>query len=234
MATLAVAGLLCFATFLAGGGLNLAPMTTLELVFTLLAGALVAVVLALAPPGTRFYGLWSIGLLLAFTALTGLSVVWSVAPDASWQDAGRMLAYSGVFAAAVGARVAGARRLARRCWGGSCSRPSVVCAYALLTKVLPNELSVSREANFYARLQEPYGYWNAIGLTAAMGAIGCLWLGARRAGHALLDRARLPRDGPDDRHLDARLLARRAGGAWRSARSPGCASCLCACAERAC
>jgi O-antigen ligase len=62
----------------------------------------------------------------------------------------------------------------------------VVCVYALLTKVLPNELTVNPEANFYARLQEPYGYWNAIGLTAAMGAIGCLWLGGRRAGHALL------------------------------------------------
>ncbi len=185
LATLAVAGLLCFATFLAGGGLNLAPMTTVELVFTLIAGALVAVVLALAPASIRFYGLWSIGLLLAFTALTGLSVVWSVEPDASWQDAGRMLAYSGVFAAAVAlARLvpAGWRALL----GGIVLAAVVVCAYALLTKVLPNALTVSREASFYARLQEPYGYWNAIGLTAAIGAIGCLWLGARRAGHALL------------------------------------------------
>jgi hypothetical protein len=185
LATLAVAGLLCFATFLAGGGLNLAPMTTIELVFTLIAGALVAVVIALAPAGIRLYGLWSIGLLLAFTALTGLSVVWSVAPDTSWQDAGRMLAYSGVFATAVALAwlvPAGWRALL----GGIVLAAVVVCAYALLTKVLPNELAVSREASFYARLQEPYGYWNAIGLTAAMGAIGCLWLGARRAGHALL------------------------------------------------
>jgi hypothetical protein len=185
LATLAVAGLLCFTTFLAGGGLNLAPMTTIELTFTLLAGALVTSVLVFVAAGIRFYGLWSIGLLLAFTALTGLSVVWSVAPDASWQDAGRMLAYSGVFATAVAIAwllPTGWRALL----GGIVLAAAVVCAYALLTKVLPNELSVSTEANFYARLQEPYGYWNAIGLTAAMGAIGCLWLGARRAGHALL------------------------------------------------
>jgi O-Antigen ligase len=185
LATVAVAGLLCLATFLAGGGLNLASMTTLELIFTLLAGALVAAVLALAPPGTRFYGLWPIGLLLAFTVLTGLSVVWSVVPDASWQDAGRMLAYSGVFAAA-----AALAWLAPASWrallGGIVLAAVVVCIYALLTKVLPNDMSVSPEANYYARLQEPYGYWNAIGLTAAMGAIGCLWLGARRSGHALL------------------------------------------------
>ena len=100
-ATIALAGLLCFSTFLAGGGLRLAPMTTLELVLTFASGAIVATAIVLAPMGTRLRGLWSIALLLAFAALTGLSVAWSVAPDASWQDAGRMLAYSGVFAAAV-------------------------------------------------------------------------------------------------------------------------------------
>ena len=46
--------------------------------------------------------------------------------------------------------------------------------------------------DIYARLQAPYGYWNATGLTAAMGVIGCLWLGARRAGHALLSALAYP------------------------------------------
>jgi hypothetical protein len=187
-ATLAVAGVLCFATFLAGGGLNLAPMTTLELALTLAAGAIVAGAVVLAPAGTRFCGLWSVGLLLAFTALTGSSVVWSVAPDASWQDAGRMLAYSGVFAAALAvAWIApgGWRALL----GGTVLAAVVVCAYALLTKVFPDQLDAN---DVYARLQEPYGYWNAIGLTAAMGAIGCLWLGARRAGHAVLNTLAYP------------------------------------------
>jgi cytochrome c-type biogenesis protein CcmH/NrfG len=187
-ATLAVAGVLCFATFIAGGGLNLAPMTTLELALTLAAGATVAGAMVLAPAGTRFYGLWSVGLLLAFTALTGLSVVWSVAPDASWQDAGRMLTYSGVFAAAAAlAWIApgGWRALL----GGTVLAAVVVCGYALLTKVLPDQLDAN---DVYARLQEPYGYWNAIGLTAAMGAIGCLWLGARRAGHAVLNALAYP------------------------------------------
>jgi hypothetical protein len=187
-ATLAVAGVLCFATFIAGGGLNLAPMTTLELALTLAAGATVAGAMVLAPAGTRFYGLWSVGLLLAFTALTGSSVVWSVAPDASWQDAGRMLTYSGVFAAAAAlAWIApgGWRALL----GGTVLAAVVVCGYALLTKVLPDQLDAN---DVYARLQEPYGYWNAIGLTAAMGAIGCLWLGARRAGHAVLNALAYP------------------------------------------
>lgn len=187
-ATFAVAGILCFATFLAGGGLNLAPMTTLELALTVAAGALVAGTVVLAPAGTRFYGLGPVGLLLTFTALTGLSVAWSVAPDASWQDAGRMLAYSGVFAAAVTlAWIApgGWRALL----GGIVLAAVVVCAYALLTKMLPDQLDAN---DIYARLQEPYGYWNAIGLIAAMGAIGCLWLGARRAGHAVLNALAYP------------------------------------------
>ncbi len=193
-ATLAVAGFLCFATFLARGGLNLAPMTTLELTTTLAAGALLTGAVVLAAAGLRARGLWSVGLLLAFAALTGISVAWSVAPDASWQDAGRMLAYSGLFAAAVAlAWIApgGWRALL----GGIVLAAVLVCAYALLTKVLPNDLGLSAEANFYARLQEPYGYWNAIGLTAAMGTIGCLWLGARRAGHALLSALAYPATG---------------------------------------
>jgi O-Antigen ligase len=187
-ATLAIAGVLCLTTFLAGGGLRLAPMTTLELALTLAAGALVAGVVVLAPVGIRLRGMSSVGLLLVFTALTGLSVVWSVAPDASWQDAGRMLAYSGVLAAAVTlAWIApgGWRALL----GGIVLAATVVCGYALLTKVLPDRLDAN---DISARLQEPYGYWNAIGLTAAMGAIGCLWLGARRAGHAVLSALAYP------------------------------------------
>jgi O-antigen ligase len=64
-----------------------------------------------------------------------------------------------------------------------------VCTYALLTKVFPGKLA---PASMYARLEEPYGYWNALGLTAAIGAIGCMWLGARRAGHALLSALAYP------------------------------------------
>jgi cytochrome c-type biogenesis protein CcmH/NrfG len=181
-ATLALAGGLCFVTFLAGGGLNLASMTTLELALTLAAGVVIAGVVVLAPSGTRAYGSWPVGLLLAFTALTGMSVAWSVAPDASWQDAGRMLAYSGVFAGAV-AVVWIAPGGWRALLGGVVLAAVAVCVYALLTKTLPDRLDT---VDIYARLHAPYGYWNAIGLTAAMGATGCLWLGGRRAGHALL------------------------------------------------
>ncbi len=190
-ATVAFAGALCFATFLAGGGLRLAPMTTFEIVVTILAGLIVAGAVVLAPERMRAYGAWPVGLLLALTAFTGLSVVWSVAPDSSWQDAGRMLAYSACLATAVAlARVApGAWRALL---GGIVLGAAVVCGYALLTKTLPNDLAANET---YARLQAPYGYWNATGLTAAMGMVACLWLGSRRTGHALLSALAYPAAG---------------------------------------
>jgi O-Antigen ligase/Tetratricopeptide repeat len=189
--TLALAGLLCLIVFYAAGGpnpVNPGPMTRLEIALTLLGGATVAAVVGLTRQAKPIYGIWPAGLLLAFATLCALSVVWSVQPDESWQDASQMLAYSAVFAAAV----ALARAVPGR-WsillGGALLAAVVVCSYALLTKVLPASLDSSDP---YARLREPYGYWNAIGLTAAMGVVACMWLGARRTGHALLNALSYP------------------------------------------
>jgi Flp pilus assembly protein TadD len=187
--TLLSAAIFCFVTFFAGGGLPpVQQATTTEIILTLACGAIIAAAVILTPRARRVYGLWPVGLLLAFAALSALSVVWSVQPDASWQNAGLMFAYSAVFGAAVVlARAAPAR------WpaviGGLTLAAVVVCGYALLTKVFPSWLDAH---DIYARLQAPYGYWNATGLTAAMGVIGCIWLGARRRGHALLSALAYP------------------------------------------
>jgi hypothetical protein len=185
--TLLIAGVLCLITFLAGGGLNLSTRTPVQIGLTLACGVGIAAMILLAPAGRRFYGAWSASLLLALAALSALSVIWSVQPDASWQDAGRLLAYSAVFALAVLlARTAPARWSA--VLGGVLLAAVIVCGYALLTKVFPDAIGAKQNYGpVYARLREPYGYWNAIGLAAALGAIGCMWLGARRAGHALLN-----------------------------------------------
>jgi hypothetical protein len=187
--TLLTAAIFCFITFFAGGGLPpVQQATTTEIILTLGCGAIVAGAVLLTAPGRRVYGLWSVGLLLAFAALSALSVVWSVQPDASWQNAGLMFAYSAVFGAAVAlARAAPARWPA--VLGGVILAAVIVCGYALLTKVFPARLDAH---DIYARLQAPYGYWNATGLTAAIGVIGCMWLGARRAGHALLSALAYP------------------------------------------
>ncbi len=179
--TLAIAATFCLIAFQAKGGLNLESITSTEMALTIGAGVLIAVCVLIAAPGGRVYGAWPVGLLLAFTALTALSIVWSVQPDHSWQDSGRLLAYTGVFGAGV-ALV----RVAPHRWpavlGGLTLAAVVVCAYALATKVFPS----LDPLNTFARLNEPFGYWNAVGITAAMGVICCLWLGARRTGHALL------------------------------------------------
>lgn len=210
--TLAVAGLLCLIAFYANSGpnpVNPAPMTKFEMALTLLGGAAVACVIALSPspsalspspsalspspsalsPSAKpLYGIWPAGLLLAFAALCAVSVVWSVQPDESWQDASQMLAYSALFALAVALARAGPGGWSALI-GGVLLAALVVCGYALMTKVLPGKLD---SGDPYARLREPYGYWNAIGLTAAMGVLACMWLGARRAGHALLSALAYP------------------------------------------
>jgi hypothetical protein len=190
-ATILTAGAICVVTFVAGGGLHLAGMTAVEMGLTIGSALVVAAVIVFTPRRQPAFGLWSVGLLLAFTTLTALSVIWSVQPDESFRDAGRMLAYSGLF----GASVALARAFPAR-WpallGGVALAAAVVCGYALLTKVFPRQLDPS---DVYARLRAPYDYWNATGLTAAMGVICCLWLGARRTGHALLSALAYPATG---------------------------------------
>ncbi len=220
--TLLVAGVLCLITFLGGGGLNLSTRTPVEIALTLACGVAIAAAIVLAPAsrsretlasdrsgetlasgehppfgehprfGRRVYGAWSMGLLLALAALSALSVVWSVQPDASWQDAGRLFAYGALFALAVLlARAAPAHWPA--VLGGVLLATVIVCGYALLTKIFPDAVGAAQNSgHVYARLQAPYGYWNAIGLAGAIGAIGCLWLGARRTGHALLNALAYP------------------------------------------
>jgi O-Antigen ligase len=190
--TLFLAGVLCLITFAAGGGLNLDSTTPVEIGLTVGCGVGIAAAILLVPAGRPVYGVWPAGLLLALAALSALSVIWSVQPDGSWRNAARLLAYSGVFVLAVLlARAAPARWSA--VLGGVLLAAVVVCGWALLTKVFPNALgSAQSSGHVYARLQAPYGYWNAIGLAAALGAIGCMWLGARRAGHALLNALAYP------------------------------------------
>ena len=62
----------------------------------------------------------------------------------------------------------------------------------------------------YARLREPFAYWNSVGLMAALGVPPLLWLAARRSGHAARQRAGLAGARAAARLPDAVLLARRA------------------------
>jgi tetratricopeptide (TPR) repeat protein len=170
------------ASFVAAGGLRL-ERTTHVLIAMMLGGAALAVAALVQRPRTADAPLYGGGPLLAFTALaalTGLSILWSLAPADSWVETNRTLAYLAVFAGGVAlARLAPDRWAALVAGvGAGCL---IVCGWALLTKVFPGSLAADET---YARLREPFAYWNSVGLMAALGVPTMLWLAARRSGHA--------------------------------------------------
>ena len=157
------------------GNDNLGPNTWAEIILVLV-GAGVMVVLVLAGARGRA---WGAGTLLAFaalTALTAISIAWSVQPANSWQTADQAFAYLMAF----GGLVALARLFPAR-WPGLVGAiallATVVCGWTLLVKVFPATLD---PAELYGRLRAPFDYWNATGLMAALGLAPCVWAGARR------------------------------------------------------
>jgi hypothetical protein len=186
-ATLAtgVAAALAVASFAAAGGLRL-ERTTNVLIALMLAGAALAATAIIRRPRTAALPLHGGTALLAFgllAAFTALSVLWSLAPSDSWIEASRTFAYLAVFAAGI-ALV----RLMPQQWSGLVIGIGAGCLlvslWALLTKVFPASLAPDET---FARLREPFAYWNAVGLMSALGAPPMLWLAARRSGHAAVN-----------------------------------------------
>ncbi len=158
-----------------------APDTWAEIAVTAvgLVGCGAAVLVAGRGPA---WGGVTIGLFAALTGLTALSITWSVEPDFSWFGANQMLSYLAVFTG--GAAVA---RLAPERWralvGGIAALMVGLSAFSLLAKVFPATLN---SGNTAGRLEQPFGYWNAIGVCGALGVPACLWSGARRDGGLVL------------------------------------------------
>jgi tetratricopeptide (TPR) repeat protein len=188
LATLAFGAVLAAIALQGGGGLQLGPLTRVELEVDIVAGGLAAAAIVAGGHTRRFWGGLTLILMGALLAVTALSITWAVEPSAAWEEANRTLAYLATLVAGV-ALV----RLFPQRWpsllGGVGLACVVVCGYALLTKVFPGALNPDE---IYARLREPFGYWNSVGLMAALGAPACLWLGARRSGHAALNALAYP------------------------------------------
>jgi O-Antigen ligase/Tetratricopeptide repeat len=188
LATIAFAAVFAAIALEGGGGLQLGPLTKVEMAVDVVAGVLVAAAIVVGGYTRRLWGGLTLALMAALVVVTALSISWAVEPSEAWQEANRTLSYLATMAAGV----ALARLFPRR-WtallGGIVLASVVVCGYALLTKVFPGALNSDE---IYARLREPYGYWNAIGLTAALAGPACLWLGARRTGHAALSALAYP------------------------------------------
>jgi hypothetical protein len=175
----AIAIVLAGTAFVADGGLRLERTTYVEIAWMALGAALCAT--ALLVPRARAQRLHGAPALLAFAllaAFTGVSIIWSLAPSDSWIETGRTFAYLSAFAGTMALA-----RLAPGRWDALVQGIGLACvmvsAWALLTKVFPGALAGDET---YARLRAPFDYWNSVGLTAAIGVVALVWLGARRSG----------------------------------------------------
>ena len=186
--TAGVAAILAAVAFAAEGGLLLGRTTKVELVLLAGSGLTVAAATLATPRRGPLCGLTAAGAFLALALFTVASIAWAAQPADAWVEANRTLTYVAVFAAAL----ALVRALPDR-WpsvlGGVALAGVVVCGYALATKVFPGALNPDE---LYARLRSPYGYWNSVGLTAAMAVPPLLWLGARRQGPPALNALAFP------------------------------------------
>lgn len=172
-----------------------ARLQVLLVLLGLLGGALwFSGLLTLRASGT---GLAGLALLAAFAAWTGLTLAWSVAPDSTWAELNRWMAYAltATLALACGTSVVRARERLALAW---LAVGSVVAGYALATKLVPGlhvggVIDLNQQAVF-SRLRSPLDYWNALALVcvlmvpiaAAMAADTSRSARARLAAHGAL------------------------------------------------
>ncbi|HEY2771597.1 MAG TPA: O-antigen ligase family protein [Solirubrobacteraceae bacterium] len=137
--------------------------------------------LRLAAPRLALAGL---ALLTAFAAWSGVTVLWSVAPDQTWIEVNRALTYVIVLSLAI---ALGASDPRARDWvvRGFVGVSLAVAAYALGQKLVPGlripGLFDLNQTGSLPRLQEPFGYWNALALFVTLGVPAALVLALDRA-----------------------------------------------------
>jgi hypothetical protein len=182
----AVGGALVFAAFFVARGTTLSSFVWIGAVALVAAAAATAAVLAGALPGPRLdaAGAGFLAALFGLAVWVGVTTLWSVSPEDSWQYTNRTLVYAafallGAFAAALLQRPA--ESIAR----GAALLLALLLGYALLAKCVP---SLYSDYGRLARLRAPLDYWNELALLAAVAVPVALWLASRRytAGALLL------------------------------------------------
>ncbi len=126
--------------------------------------------------GMRFAGaplaVAGLGLLSAFALWCGLSVTWSIAPDETWIELNRAIAYTLVAGLGV-ALGSSLPRAGERVALGFLALASLIALYALGGKLapwleIPGVLDLDHTDRF-SRLRAPLEYWNALGLICVLG-----------------------------------------------------------------
>jgi tetratricopeptide (TPR) repeat protein len=178
----AIAGALVAATLFFGGGSSLGHLAWIGGFALVAAGLAVAAVLwgLLPVPALGREGLAFLVAALALVVWIGLSVVWSAAPDRSWDYFNRSFVYLafallGLLVATLDARAP------RRVAAALVVLLTLVAFWALAGKVVP---ALYDDYGRAARLRSPVGYWNALALLTAFGLPLALWAASRRV-HAL-------------------------------------------------
>jgi hypothetical protein len=127
----------------------------------------------------------AVALLIGFAMWSALTLAWSVAPDLTWIEFNRLVAYLLILGLAI-VLGASAPRALPLVTAGFFGLILAVTAYAIGQKVLPGihvgSLLDLDQTGRIARLQEPLGYWNALALLLAMGAPAALALAAKPDG----------------------------------------------------
>ena len=181
----ATGGALAFAAFFFARGTALSSLVWIGGILLVATAAVAAAILAGALPGPRLdaAGAGFLAALFALAVWVGLTTLWSVSPEDSWQYTNRTLVYAafallGAFSAALLQRPA--ESIAR----GAALLLALLLGWALLAKCVP---SLYSDYGRLARLRAPLDYWNELALLAAVAVPVALWLASRRyAAGALL------------------------------------------------
>ena len=104
----------------------------------------------------------------ALAAWIALSSLWSVGSAPALRETERMLVY---VAFALSLAVVLRRGDAAGVAGGVLVGGALISAYSLATRLFPDWLETFDDPQLPYRLSEPLGYWNSLGLLAAMGFI---------------------------------------------------------------
>jgi len=162
----------CTYAVFAHGGVGLPIEARLQIGVALVAvgaatGWLFSRTLSLRAPAEAWIG---VGLLAGFAVWCGITLLWSVAPDRTWAEINRVVAYVLVVVLAIAAGSSAQRPIERVATGWLCV--AVACSlYALAGKVMPgvNLLGIEFDHTaVYSRLREPLQYWNALALVAVL------------------------------------------------------------------
>ena len=163
------AAAVCFCALFFGGGPSNAPLVWIGGGALVLAALLLAFPARLDPPAALF-----LCALVALAVWCGLTTIWSISPDRSWQFTNRTLVYAGF--ALLGVLV-GARTSRRRLADAAVLLVALVVAWALLAKCVP---ALYSDYGRIARLRAPLEYWNELALVCVAGVPLALRLAARR------------------------------------------------------